>query len=169
MTNEEAAWLAGIIEGEGSIGVSCHETSRGFAAKGRITISNQDADLVTRSAQLITALVGEEPLIRVVQTRGFSNKPLFVLFVQKRISTILVLSTIYPYLVGAKKNKALLVMKFLYSREMTLQGSVRGRAGYTRGELEMLLKFQQEQPAKGARKSQHVLNLISGALVERKE
>ena len=91
MTTEQAAWLAGLLDGEG-----CLDFSRNSP---RLRVKMSDHDVVLRAADLMTARVHIEP------ARQAHHKPCMVAQVHGD-AAVSVMRAILPYLGHRRTEKA---------------------------------------------------------------
>lgn len=133
LTNSDIGWLAGIWDGEGSIGMHQHSKQDGRRVP-RCSVTNTDFAIIEEASRILKLLgVGH-----FVQARGFSKvnwntrKDLTVSGM-KRCKTFL--EAIFPYLKGYKKLKAVVILSFIYSRLMK-PGGGRKRGGVPLDNLE---------------------------------
>jgi hypothetical protein len=110
------AWLAGIIDGEGSIGINRRKstTEHGYAYAATVTIGNTDKNMIDNVASIY-----EEMGIRACPTiskfRLPSWKQMNNIYVSRREEILKLLETIHPYLV-TKKERAFLAIEWCKRR-----------------------------------------------------
>lgn len=112
MENEKIAWLAGLIDGEGTIGM--YPASR--KPKGRrrpnyltiVSVANDDVHLLSEVLCVMTGIVGRE--IELVY--DWRNNRQFVHYhvrVTSRLDVLKILLAIEPYLVGKKAQAQIMI------------------------------------------------------------
>ena len=124
-TDAELGWLAGIIDGEGYLGMNLesehsyretHQT-RQYNIKVEIKVTNCDPEIVVRTAQIMHKL-GVNPYIR--QPAVVDLKPNHNIHYEasiKRMAPVkVVLEAIRPYLVGTKQERADIILRFIQLR-----------------------------------------------------
>jgi hypothetical protein len=142
----ELAWLAGIVDGEGYIGVQYYNTrKRNISISAELSICNTDEQIIFKSQNIIQKL-GVNPYIQTYMY-GLKNKPKnkkqqkIVVHRMKQLS--IVLKNINPYLTGNKKERAELVLEFCKSR---MASFVPGRpTPYSNREIEIIEECMTKQ------------------------
>jgi len=127
ISEADIGWLAGIIDGEGSVSLAF-----GFVRNGRLNnmsprveIGNTDKELVEKFVRLVKALGGgiymslkkesnQSKLVKAKKGRGF--KPLYYAKAVGFLRTKKILDAVLPHLTGEKRHRAKLIMKFIDSR-----------------------------------------------------
>ena len=134
----EKAWLAGVIEGDRSMGMGFYQQhdrkiktngQRSFACKPTITFSNQDIKLIERVAQLLELITGKVPRVRDEISNYPNGRSMMSLTLVGIEAVEVTLRTLIPYLVGDKLSKARLIHRFAESR--IARGISKGFSGYT--------------------------------------
>jgi hypothetical protein len=124
----ELAWLAGIMDGEGSFLISVNSTHR--SVYPRISITNTNIHLMDKVVELVKKLGLKYNLkLRIGRKVTYSNSLQLSIHTAKRV--LLFIQTVEPYLVG-KKEHASLVKEFCESRISLPYGYP-----YTERELEL--------------------------------
>jgi hypothetical protein len=118
----EASWLAGIVDGEGSINsyfrtaIERQRTGKGSVYGVFLQIANTDDEIV-RKVQSVLEARG----IRYSATLTHKNdikprKPLWHIIVNQNASQYKLLLEIEPYLTGRKRRRASLALQYLKTR-----------------------------------------------------
>ena len=112
----DLAWLAGIVEGEGSV---CLLPPKQFKTQKRqltvrLVIPNSDLVLLEKCRVTIESLTGLPK--NMLRKNAMTNKPMWTIDVNKQESLLKVLLAIEPYMVGEKKWKALKAIAWLRLR-----------------------------------------------------
>lgn len=170
-TDAEIGWLAGIIDGEGWLGMSVETehwyrvgyNTRQKSIKVEIKVTNCDPAVVYKTAEIIQKL-GVNPYIRA---QGAATKPnhrqAYEVSV-KRLATVKhVLNIVRPYLIGTKAERADLILRFIELRQSNpgipnphYADGGKGKKGpgtirpYTTEELEIVEQCRALQSRKGA-------------------
>ena len=110
VTETEKAWLAGIVDGEGSIRIDVPHGKTG--ASPRVVVTNNDWAIIERVVD-IGQRVGANPYVS--QRRGKRENTKDVLVLGMRKIPIFLLA-ILPYLTGQKEKQALLMYRFCEER-----------------------------------------------------
>lgn len=153
----DKAWLAGIIEGDGAIGMGFHEPTKSgrlIAAKPSVSFSNQDSLLIERVSALISRLSGKHPQIRENQPGGFQSSRTTMHVVLVGMEAVMrVLLSIEPYLVGNKGAKARLLTQFIASRlsKGINRKGYRGYQPYDKDELMIMKSFAEVKGGRNPR------------------
>ncbi len=109
LAEAEKAWLAGVIDGEGSIFLSKvmnRKTRRGFFYLPTITVSNTNRDFLVRVAQIIG-----EGTVCLAKRGGDRERPRWMYMASSGVIRAIV-PQIMPYLI-VKKERASLMLQFL--------------------------------------------------------
>ena len=123
-TKAELGWLAGIIDGEGYLGMSVeaehnyregHQT-RQHSIKIEIKVTNCDPAIVVRTAEIMQKL-GVNPYIRQPAMPKNTNHNVYFEASIKRMAPVKrILDAVLPYLVGSKLERASIILQFIQLR-----------------------------------------------------
>jgi len=130
ISREDFAWLAGIIDGEGCIGLykSYKKNDRDGSQGGKnkwmimkrfISINNNDVALIKKVSEIYYAL-GIKFYYRLKNRKNPNHKKTLAVIVEGQGSCKKLLTKIYPYLV-AKKEEAKLLIEFVDLRKRKIQ------------------------------------------------
>jgi hypothetical protein len=155
-TEGEIAWLAGIIEGEGTLCMSMW-TRASYAIDRRpkiglqIKIYNSDAGIIRKAAAILELLaVGfhlrEREMPPMARPGGQGEyaptAPMLTLTISRLSSVNSVLEAIRPWLFGEKSARADLMLQFLARRFAKYADESMGkRAAYNAGDVRLVLAF----------------------------
>lgn len=130
-TATQLAWFAGILEGEGSITLNVRRKEwkgwKGIGIDLQIQIVNTDGYIVEECADILQGLIGTAP--RLVErgripdrtttdgTVWRQNRAMMMVGVAKMAHIKIVLEATMPYMIGEKKARARLVLKFIERRQ----------------------------------------------------
>lgn len=171
-TLAELGWLAGIIDGEGWLGLSLEsehwirrtENTRQMAIKVEIKVTNCDPEVIVKTAQILQKL-GVNAYIRQPTVKNLrANHKVHYEVATKRMTTVQkVLLAVRPYLVGSKAERADILLRFIELRQTNpgapnpaYAGGASGRHGprtirpYTTEELDLVERCRALQSRKGA-------------------
>lgn len=160
------AWLAGIVEGEGTISVQVYTLKDG---RVRLTpfvgVVNTDAEILAEVKTQFAALtVGEKAGPRVCKFQG-TNIPCANVRVDGE-SCVAILKAIYPYMIGAKKRNAEVVIKYIDGRKKgLLMRDAKGRlqrVGYSHEEIDLICSIRSHKRAKSSETIRRAPNVVSG-------
>jgi hypothetical protein len=110
------SWLAGMIEGDGFLSVTVSKSKlarQGFNPKSVIGVVNQDMTLINEVDNIFRSL-GVIAYTREYETP--KGKPIAMISTSKMSGVKKVLDSIYPYLIGEKKARAEMILKFVNRR-----------------------------------------------------
>lgn len=112
LKKSELAWLAGFIDGEGTIFVVREKRPKGrIVLKGRMSVDNTDVSNIRRVERLITCLTGRRPYLQITNvSRGY--RPCQSLRLNRVSDVAVVLTAILPFLIG-KRRRARLMLWFI--------------------------------------------------------
>ena len=170
-TDAELGWMAGIIDGEGWLGMCVgaeksyrptHHT-RQYSVTVDIKVTNCDPEIIVKAAQIMRK-IGVNPYIRQPKVELKENhKPHYEVSVHRMAPVRRVLEAVLPYLVGTKLERANLILRFMDLRAINLgtenpayADNARGRHGprtikpYTTEELALVEQCRALQSRKGA-------------------
>jgi hypothetical protein len=170
-TDAELGWLAGIIDGEGYLGMNVesehnyrptHHTRR-HSIKVEIKVTNCDPEIVVKTAQIMQKL-GVNPYIRQPAVVLKENHKVHYEASIKRMAPVKrVLEAVLPYLVGSKLERAGIILRFIELRTSNpgivnpaYADNAKGRHGprvikpYSTEELELVDQCRALQSRKGA-------------------
>ena len=118
-TQIELGWLAGIIDGEGYIGIQSYKTRIGHPSYStEVSISNTDEKIILK-AQDIMVKIGVVPYINSSMYKTVNkptHKAVWKLVVHRMNKNIRLLTASGQYLTGLKKERGELVLEFCKSR-----------------------------------------------------
>lgn len=130
LTEGELGWLAGIIEGEGSITMNVRKKAwkgwQGVGVDCTVALSNTDGGIIEKSVKLLGRLTGSEPFVYEIPKSpvykpdgtSYLNPKTFILnvSVNRMAGILIVLRAIEPYMAGEKAARARLMIKFVERR-----------------------------------------------------
>lgn len=130
----ERAWLAGILDGEGYIGLTNAGRVRHDKPhfRGAICIANTDADIIAEIVRIIRKL-GIEPYIQN-KAKVEGQRPAMLVWVKNFAGVLTVLAWSAKYLRGQKRFQAQIVCDFISSR------LTKTTETYSAGEMELIAK-----------------------------
>ncbi len=107
MTSEtDLAWLAGIVDGEGSISGSVHKNRGGYV---RVSIINSDSRIINRCKEIFKEFGST---LDARSGKGhLGSKTIYRIYTGPNQATLRFLKAIHPYLVG-KQEQATLAIGF---------------------------------------------------------
>ncbi|MDH3981283.1 MAG: hypothetical protein OES84_00105 [Kiritimatiellaceae bacterium] len=122
----EIAWLAGIIEGEGTVALSAYRRSEKEKPKVGVVIIlyNTDAGIIKKAKEVVDRLMlschlrerSQKPLARANGEGYGGQDPMFVLKVSKLDSAYLLAKLIRPWCFGQKAARLDLIIEYLSQR-----------------------------------------------------
>lgn len=123
-TPTDLAYFAGIVDGEGWIGLQKHFVKGKFTAYSpHVRVINTDPNIIER-IQSIWASLGIEPYLNEQQPSTGNGKIVLYVEIHKQSLIKKTLEAILPYLVG-KKARATMLLRFIdktMDREEAYQG-----------------------------------------------
>lgn len=172
-TEGEVAWLAGIIEGEGTLCMSMWSRAS-YAVDRRpkiglqVKIYNSDAGIIRKAASILELLaVGfhlkERDMPPMAKAGGEGEyaptAPMLTLTISKLSAVNHVLKTIRPWLFGEKSARADLMLQFLERRFAKYETKSMGkRAAYDAGDVRLVLAFVKNGRRGDVKTVERVLN-----------
>lgn len=142
VTEIEKAWLAGIIDGEGSIRID-YPNGKNASPSPRVVVTNTDKAIIEKVADICKRLDSNPH----VQTRNRKEsgyrvtKDVLVLGVSK---ILIVLSAVMPYLTGRKSRQAILLHKFCEGRnKKDVNHLSNSQRMYSKEEISLIYEIKQ--------------------------
>lgn len=117
-TLAELGWLAGIIDGEGWLGMTvCNDRRRvnGLQVKPELKINNCDEEIISKT-YLILRKLGINPYRRSMKVPGI-HRMVYEVATKNMTNLIKVISPVYPYLTGNKQMRAKVMLEFMELRK----------------------------------------------------
>ena len=130
----EIAWLVGIIEGEGCIGVCNNVSGKYRVHSPRISITNSDIELINACVVILKSLGLAYHVGRKTRQKEFRNCWNITIMGHKRVKRFL--EATLPFMLGEKRRQAEIILEFTNSRLNTCKGT--NQKAYTQAELQML-------------------------------
>lgn len=168
------AWLAGIVEGEGSISVQVYTLPDGrVRLTPYVSIINTDKAILNECERIFKQLLrGEKSKARYCNHSRTQHKASFegrkpcYAFRVDGIACRPILAALLPFIVGEKRRNAKVVLDFIDSRKQGLllrdkKGRLQ-RAGYTRAEIELISSIRSHVSAKSSETICRAPNVIVG-------
>lgn len=165
----EIAWLAGIIEGEGSLGLNASKRKDRSSVKIHVVVRiyNTDAGIISKCVEILKGLnvghyIQERNLGPTLKINGKDYKardPILEIQVKKFQDAYILLQKIRPWMFGDKHLRASLMLQFLERRLERInkfQGNT--RIPYNKGDLAPVKKFYELTQVKRNRELERVLN-----------
>lgn len=110
------SWLAGMLEGDGFVSVTIGRSKlakKGFNPKAVIGVTNQDPMIINEVDNIFRS-IGVGAFVQENKTP--KGLPIFLISTSKMTNVKKVIDSILPYLVGEKKARAELTLKFVNRR-----------------------------------------------------
>ena len=122
VTREEIGWLAGIIDGEGYLGLQFYKDKRkkhGYhmGISPSLHISNTDEKIILKSRDIMRKL-DVNPYVRVQKANKSIKKDNYRLQIHRMVKVEKILMVMLPYLTGTKQDRAKLVLEFIGNRKI---------------------------------------------------
>jgi hypothetical protein len=160
------AWLAGILDGEGSISVQVYTLPDGRVRfTPFICIVNTDESLLAEAKRIFTEVIGEKG-ITYVYGHGGATKPCFVLRINGGPGCKAMLQAVMPYLRSSKVKNAEAVLAYIASREQRLiRRDALGRltrSAYSRYEVALISSIRSHSTAKSSEAICRAPNVLAG-------
>lgn len=114
-TESDIGWLAGIIDGEGHIGISFQSRRRRKSVRCDLQIVNTDAALIEKVVRILRA-IGVNPYLRNrthIKSTWATNT---IVSVGKMAQIKRVLDQVLSHLTGTKQKRAALMLALIESR-----------------------------------------------------
>lgn len=129
------AWLAGIIDGEGTVGLLVNERSAKEAGRRktirtipRVIIANTDQGIIDQCLKALS-LIGVGKYVRTERStnrtgwhKKTSYKPVTIIEVSGFMRLYRLLTAVTPYLAGDKRRRAEILLRFITARMQRAEG-----------------------------------------------
>lgn len=170
VTDIDLGWLAGIIDGEGWLGVSLEtehwyregKNTRQKSIKVEIKIVNCDPAIVERTASIIRKL-GVNPYMRHGNRTQKMKRPIYEVATKRLVTVQRILLAVRDHLTGSKQERADIILRFIQLRQSNpgipnpaYANGTKGRHGpgvlrpYTVEELELVERCRALQDRSGS-------------------
>ena len=113
--NTNIAWLAGIMEGEGSFFIAHQQRSQTDQIRATITMSNTDPGLVNKALQVFEE-IGTPLYLHEYKNKKGSTRPVFEMSTAQQSKVKTICEALIPYMFGEKKAKAEILLRFVNNR-----------------------------------------------------
>lgn len=151
------AWLAGIIDGEGSISVQVYTLPDGRVRfTPYVCITNSDQGILDESIRIVREITknAKHGKARLVSHSSSTNKPCFHIRLDGAPCCKLILEAVRPFLMSSKRKNADNVLAYIASRDRRLlQRDKAGhilRACYSREEVDLICAIRTHKRAKSS-------------------
>lgn len=116
-TELELAWLAGIMEGEGTFAIYHQKTGDGPKGqlRGTVSLTNTDPFLINECHRIFKNM-GIEMYMHQYDNKKGSTRTVFDLQTAKHSYVKKICETLLPYLIGEKKPKAEMLLRYVSGR-----------------------------------------------------
>ena len=135
VSQAELGWLAGIVEGEGSITMNVRKKHwkgwNGVGVDMTVSIANTDGGIIERACDILRRLTRSEPRVHETGTSQLyrpdgevyhnEQKRMLYISVNKMAHILRVLCSLEPHLAGEKSGRARLMIQFI-ERRLTRKG-----------------------------------------------
>ena len=159
------AWLAGILEAEGSISFQAYIKKNGCVMiQPYLCIVNTDEKIIDECMKLMRQILeGEKNAKPRICGHSGTNRKCVNLRVDGR-SCRIILKVLLPYIVGEKRHNAEVVIKYIDNRDGLMfsrdkLGRLR-RKGYTRKEIELVCSIRTHKLAKSSETICRAANVV---------
>lgn len=171
-TEGQIAWLAGVIEGDGTLMMSLWKRNDGPDRKPKVGLQiklyNADAGIIRQAALVLELMMAryhlkEREMLPMAKPGGdghyTSTDPMLTLTISRMSAVETVLKAIRPHMFGDKAARADLMLKFLERRFAKFEDDSMGkRAPYDAGDIRLVLTFAQSAKRSDVKTVERVLN-----------
>jgi hypothetical protein len=117
MNNVELAWLAGIMEGEGTFSIY-HQKRKGADSdqlRATVSLTNTDPYLINKAFSIFQS-IGVEMHIHEYDNKKGSTRTVYDMQTSKHTNVKVICEKLLPYLFGEKSAKAKMLLRFVTKR-----------------------------------------------------
>lgn len=120
MNSTDLAWLAGIMEGEGTFSIYHQKRKEKHAGpngqlRATVSLTNTDVFLIEKAYQVFKD-IGVNFHISEYKNKKGSTRPVFDMQTARQENVKLICEALMPYLFGEKKAKAQMLLRFVNTR-----------------------------------------------------
>lgn len=111
------AWLAGIMEGEGTFSIYHQRRSNAESDQLRacVSLTNTDATLINKAYDIFKA-IGVEMHVHEYKNKKGSTRPVYDMQTAKAKNVLDICNALLPFLFGEKRAKAEMLIRFTTKR-----------------------------------------------------
>lgn len=152
-TEAEIAWLAGLIEGDGTLSLGAYARTEKTAPKisTSVCLYSTDPALIAKAVELVSRLGlghylterAQRPLLKAGGEGAYhSPDPMLGIYVKNQQDALILLTRLRPWLFGAKAVRADLMLKYLARRLARIEAAGGNtRIPLTRDDLNTVREF----------------------------
>lgn len=155
------AWLAGIVDGEGTIGFQVYTLrDQRIRITPYVCVVNSDEGILSETKSIMDALVDDSTNAKVRWCNTVASATGFVGTLRCKnlrvdgVATKLIIEPLLPFLRSVKREKAQAILKYLELRKAgMLLRDTRGRlirTGYTKAEIDLVVSTRSHKRAKSS-------------------
>jgi hypothetical protein len=154
MKETELAWLAGIMEGEGTFAIYHQKTGDGPKGqlRGSISLTNTDPFLINKCFDLFKDM-GIELYMHSYDNKKGSTRTVYDLQTSKHTYVKIVCETLLPYLIGEKNAKAKMLLRFVNGR------ITKGKGPYDEDDWKQFKAFRSPETTRETLTSEDIVQL----------
>lgn len=163
-TEKELAWLAGIMEGEGTFSIYHQKTNTKGAVNGclraTVSVTNCDPYLINECFRIFKNM-GIELFMHQYDNKKGSTRTVYDLQTSKQTYVKIICETLLPYLVGEKKPKAEMLLRFVTKRIENIKNGKNGPATpYDVEDWAQFHSFRSPQTTRETPKGEDIVGLV---------
>lgn len=150
-TETEIAWLAGIVEGEGSVMLSCYVRNEKSKPKvgTEIKVYNTDAGIIAKCTEIVERLnlsyhLSERAMKPMKMESGEKyggRDPMLTLTVNRLESAYLLGKLLLPWMFGDKQHRLRLIVQYLARRLNKIKITGKHNVEIDKGDVEIVAEF----------------------------
>jgi hypothetical protein len=171
VTNAKLGWLAGIIEGEGTLTLAIDRRKNYLRYQAMLQICNTDSGIILESINIIKSLGVKYYFY--CREKGFNGhlgkKTLYNLQINRMESLKLILEKIIPFMFSLKKSKAILIEQWLNLRIPKKNQKSNMDRQYTSEELSLIEKIRNLNDFTRDSETEKIKSELEGKLSEAAE
>lgn len=162
MKQTDIAWLAGIMEGEGTFSIY-HQKRTGTDTdqlRATISLTNTDPALINKAYDIFKSF-GVEMHIHEYKNKKGSTRPVYDMQTAKATNVQIICQQLLPFLFGEKKAKAEMLQRFVEKRIAKL-GTVRDtrRGKYDDEDWTAFHEFRSSQTARETSQDEDIVESL---------
>ena len=170
-TEAEIAWLGGIIEGKGSVSLSCYVRNEKSKPKmgTEIKLYNTDAGIIGKATDIIERLGlsfhlaerAQKPMKMASGEQYGGKDPMLILTVKRLESAYILGKLLHPWMFGDKHHRMTLIIQYL-SRRLSKIEKHGHNVEIDKGDVEIVAKFYREHVKRPGHNRHLVEKLLRG-------
>jgi len=113
----DVIWLSGMFNGDGCISLTLLDWRTRFNCRVQVALTQTDLEILDHAANIIERIIGKAPYRTINKGHGSGTRDISHLRVSRMVHIEKLLHEITPHLVGGKRRKAEIMLKYIQRRK----------------------------------------------------